>query len=101
MSFLQSQEVIDHTLSLFLELASGLVLPSQVYFYTGVFNSFHYFILLNLCTLLNIIFLFDYYIPLGRYMTGKLLLKLDTIKFIVANHTVIPFLTLFNFFYYA
>ncbi|KAH9752577.1 Importin N-terminal domain-containing protein [Citrus sinensis] len=43
--YTESQEVIDHTLSLFLELASG-------------------------------------------YMTGKLLLKLDTIKFIVANHTV-------------
>ncbi|KAH9752573.1 Importin N-terminal domain-containing protein [Citrus sinensis] len=42
--YTESQEVIDHTLSLFLELASG-------------------------------------------YMTGKLLLKLDTIKFIVANHT--------------
>ncbi|MED6204293.1 hypothetical protein PIB30_008113 [Stylosanthes scabra] len=40
----KSEEVIDHTLSLFLELASG-------------------------------------------YMTGKLLLKLDTVKFIVANHT--------------
>uniref|UniRef100_A0A2P2M004 Exportin-7 isoform X1 n=3 Tax=Rhizophora mucronata TaxID=61149 RepID=A0A2P2M004_RHIMU len=38
------EDVIDHTLSLFLELASG-------------------------------------------YMTGKLLLRLDTIKFIVANHT--------------
>lgn len=24
------------------------------------------------------------------YMTGKLLLKLDTVKFIIANHTVIP-----------
>ncbi|KAK6934030.1 hypothetical protein RJ641_036924, partial [Dillenia turbinata] len=42
--YTESEEVIDHTLSLFLELASG-------------------------------------------YMTGKLLLKLDTIKFIVANHT--------------
>lgn len=40
----QSEEVIDHTLSLFLELASG-------------------------------------------YMTGKLLLKLDAVKFILANHT--------------
>ncbi|CBI40647.3 hypothetical protein AAG906_015204 [Vitis piasezkii] len=39
-----SEEVIDHTLSLFLELASG-------------------------------------------YMTGKLLLKLDTVKFVVAHHT--------------
>ncbi|EXB44290.1 hypothetical protein L484_012209 [Morus notabilis] len=43
--YTESEEVIDHTLSLFLELASG-------------------------------------------YMTGKLLLKLDTVKFIVANHTV-------------
>jgi exportin-7 len=42
--YTESEAVIDHTLSLFLELASG-------------------------------------------YMTGKLLLKLDTIKFIVANHT--------------
>uniref|UniRef100_A0A6N2M9Y3 Importin N-terminal domain-containing protein n=1 Tax=Salix viminalis TaxID=40686 RepID=A0A6N2M9Y3_SALVM len=42
--YTESEEVIDHTLSLFLELASG-------------------------------------------YMTGKLLLKLDAIKFIVANHT--------------
>ncbi|XP_071724978.1 uncharacterized protein [Rutidosis leptorrhynchoides] len=42
--YIESEEVIDHTLSLFLELASG-------------------------------------------YMTGKLLLKLDTVKFIVANHT--------------
>ncbi|XP_022131546.1 exportin-7 isoform X4 [Momordica charantia] len=42
--YTESEEVIDHTLSLFLELASG-------------------------------------------YMTGKLLLKLDTVKFIVANHT--------------
>ncbi|KAK1578194.1 hypothetical protein Q3G72_028343 [Acer saccharum] len=42
--YTESEEVIDHTLSLFLELASG-------------------------------------------YMTGKLLLKLDTIKFLVANHT--------------
>ncbi|KAJ0103399.1 hypothetical protein Patl1_05763 [Pistacia atlantica] len=42
--YTDSEEVIDHTLSLFLELASG-------------------------------------------YMTGKLLLKLDTVKFIVANHT--------------
>lgn len=25
-------------------------------------------------------------------MTGKLLMKLDTVKFIVANHTVIPLL---------
>ncbi|CAK7336403.1 unnamed protein product [Dovyalis caffra] len=43
--YTESEEVINHTLSLFLELASG-------------------------------------------YMTGKLLLKLDAIKFIVANHTV-------------
>lgn len=42
--YTESEEVVDHTLSLFLELASG-------------------------------------------YMTGKLLLKLDTVKFIVANHT--------------
>uniref|UniRef100_A0A0R0K1Q2 Importin N-terminal domain-containing protein n=1 Tax=Glycine max TaxID=3847 RepID=A0A0R0K1Q2_SOYBN len=42
--YTESEEVIDHALSLFLELASG-------------------------------------------YMTGKLLLKLDTVKFIVANHT--------------
>ncbi|OVA13819.1 Importin-beta [Macleaya cordata] len=42
--YTESEEVIDHTLSLFLELASG-------------------------------------------YMTGKLLLKLDTIKFIIGNHT--------------
>ncbi|KAL1561845.1 exportin-7-like isoform X2 [Salvia divinorum] len=42
--YTESEEVIDQTLSLFLELASG-------------------------------------------YMTGKLLLKLDTIKFIVAHHT--------------
>ncbi|KAI3829282.1 hypothetical protein L1987_03401 [Smallanthus sonchifolius] len=42
--YTESEEVIDHTLSLFLELASG-------------------------------------------YMTGKLLMKLETVKFIVANHT--------------
>ncbi|XP_010558032.1 PREDICTED: exportin-7-like isoform X2 [Tarenaya hassleriana] len=42
--YTMSEEVIDHTLSLFLELTSG-------------------------------------------YMTGKLLLKLDTVKFIIANHT--------------
>ncbi|CAN1121312.1 XPO7 [Linum perenne] len=42
--YTESEEVIDHTLSLFLELASG-------------------------------------------YMTGKLLLKLDAVKFIIANHT--------------
>ncbi|XP_020961524.1 exportin-7-A isoform X4 [Arachis ipaensis] len=42
--YTESEEVIDQTLSLFLDLASG-------------------------------------------YMTGKLLLKLDTVKFIVANHT--------------
>ncbi|GLT74542.1 hypothetical protein SLA2020_463300 [Shorea laevis] len=42
--YTESEEVIDHTLSLFLELASG-------------------------------------------YMTGKLLLKLDTVKFMIANHT--------------
>ncbi|XP_011020511.1 PREDICTED: exportin-7-like isoform X2 [Populus euphratica] len=42
--YTESEEVINHTLSLFLELASG-------------------------------------------YMTGKLLLKLDAVKFIVANHT--------------
>ncbi|KAL3829837.1 hypothetical protein ACJIZ3_018639 [Penstemon smallii] len=42
--YTESEEVIDQTLSLFLELASG-------------------------------------------YMTGKLLLKLDTVKFIIANHT--------------
>ncbi|KAJ4968827.1 hypothetical protein NE237_015528 [Protea cynaroides] len=42
--YTESEEIIDHTLSLFLELASG-------------------------------------------YMTGKLLLKLDTIKFIIAHHT--------------
>lgn len=42
--YTESEEVIDHTLSLFLELASG-------------------------------------------YMTGKLLLKLDSVKFIIANHT--------------
>ncbi|KAF9688826.1 hypothetical protein SADUNF_Sadunf01G0028400 [Salix dunnii] len=47
--YTESEEVIDHTLSLFLELASG-------------------------------------------YMTGKLLLKLDAIKFIVGNHTVISIL---------
>lgn len=41
--YTESEEVIDHTLSLFLELASG-------------------------------------------YMTGKLLLKLDTVKFVIANH---------------
>ena len=39
----------------------------------------------------NYNYLVDYYgIFLGcRYMTGKLLLKLDTIKFIAANHTII------------
>lgn len=42
--YTESEDVIDHTLSLFFELASG-------------------------------------------YMTGKLLLKLDTVKFIVAHHT--------------
>ncbi|WOL16370.1 exportin-7-like isoform X2 [Canna indica] len=42
--YTECEEVIDHTLSLFLELASG-------------------------------------------YMTGKLLLKLDSIKFIIAHHT--------------
>ncbi|KAL1811235.1 hypothetical protein ACET3Z_021300 [Daucus carota] len=42
--YTESEDVIDHTLSLFFELASG-------------------------------------------YMTGKLLLKLDTVKFIIANHT--------------
>ncbi|XP_027114232.1 exportin-7 isoform X1 [Coffea eugenioides] len=42
--YTESDEVVDHTLSLFLELASG-------------------------------------------YMTGKLLLKLETVKFIIANHT--------------
>ncbi|XVF00108.1 hypothetical protein REPUB_Repub03eG0256800 [Reevesia pubescens] len=42
--YTESEEVIDHTLSLFLDLASG-------------------------------------------YMTGKLLLKLETVKFIIANHT--------------
>ncbi|PPR85674.1 hypothetical protein GOBAR_AA35015 [Gossypium barbadense] len=42
--YTESEQVIDHTLSLFLELACG-------------------------------------------YMTGKLLLKLDTVKFIIANHT--------------
>ncbi|XP_021714703.1 exportin-7-like isoform X2 [Chenopodium quinoa] len=42
--YTESEQVIDHTLSLFLELASG-------------------------------------------YMTGKFLLRLDTVKFIVANHT--------------
>ncbi|KAL0425403.1 UNVERIFIED_CONTAM: Exportin-7-B, partial [Sesamum radiatum] len=47
--YTESEEVIDQTLSLFLELASG-------------------------------------------YMTGKLLLKLDTVKFIIAHHTV--FITL-------
>jgi exportin-7 len=44
--YTESEEVINHTLSLFLELASG-------------------------------------------YMTGKLLLKLDTVTFIISNHTVI------------
>ncbi|KAL0429473.1 UNVERIFIED_CONTAM: Exportin-7 [Sesamum radiatum] len=43
--YTESEEVIDQTLSLFLELASG-------------------------------------------YMTGKLLLKLDTVKFIIAHHTL-------------
>ncbi|CAI9102605.1 OLC1v1000900C2 [Oldenlandia corymbosa var. corymbosa] len=42
--YTESEEVVDHTLSLFLELATG-------------------------------------------YMTGKLLLKLETVKFIIANHT--------------
>lgn len=42
--YTESEEVIEHTLSLFLELASG-------------------------------------------YMTGKLLLKLDTVNFIISNHT--------------
>ncbi|XP_058785699.1 uncharacterized protein LOC131660492 isoform X1 [Vicia villosa] len=42
--YIESEEVIDHTLSLFLELATG-------------------------------------------FMTGKLLMKLDTVKFIIANHT--------------
>ncbi|KAI4339119.1 hypothetical protein MLD38_024091 [Melastoma candidum] len=42
--YTQSEEVIGHTLNLFLELATG-------------------------------------------YMTGKLLLKLDTMKFVIANHT--------------
>ena len=39
----------------------------------------------------NYNYLVDHYgIFLGcRYMTGKLLLKLDTIKFIAANHTII------------
>ncbi|EHA8586344.1 putative exportin-7 [Cocos nucifera] len=44
--YTESEEVIGHTLSLFLELASG-------------------------------------------YMTGKLLLKLDTVKFIIGHHTVV------------
>ncbi|PNY06418.1 exportin 7, partial [Trifolium pratense] len=52
--YTESEEVIDHTLSLFLELASG-------------------------------------------YMTGKLLLKLDTVKFIVANHTSITCLEILAF----
>eukprot|EP00268_Persea_americana_P030576 TRINITY_DN2959_c0_g1_i2.p1 TRINITY_DN2959_c0_g1~~TRINITY_DN2959_c0_g1_i2.p1 ORF type:complete len:645 (-),score=113.01 TRINITY_DN2959_c0_g1_i2:1934-3868(-) len=47
--YTESEEVIEHTLSLFLELASG-------------------------------------------YMTGKMLLKLDTVKFIIAHHTVTPVL---------
>ncbi|CAK9160504.1 unnamed protein product [Ilex paraguariensis] len=53
--YAESEEVIDHTLSLFLDLASG-------------------------------------------YMTGKLLLKLDTIKFIVAHHTRehFPFLEVYR-----
>ncbi|XP_020086348.1 exportin-7 isoform X2 [Ananas comosus] len=49
--YTECEEVIDHTLSLFLELASG-------------------------------------------YMTGKLLLKLDSIKFIIGNHTRENFLFL-------
>jgi len=43
--YTECEDVIDHTLSLFLELASG-------------------------------------------YMTGKLLLKLESTKFIIANHSV-------------
>ncbi|PIA44208.1 hypothetical protein AQUCO_01700074v1 [Aquilegia coerulea] len=48
----ESEEVIDHTLSLFLELASG---------WATLFSN--------------------------RYMTGKQLLKLDTVKFIIGHHT--------------
>ncbi|RRT61300.1 hypothetical protein B296_00021743 [Ensete ventricosum] len=50
---MQCEEVIEHTLSLFLELASGYVV----------------------------------FLVIVSYMTGKLLLKLDSIKFIISHHT--------------
>ncbi|XLT02208.1 hypothetical protein HN51_051559 [Arachis hypogaea] len=74
--YTESEEVIDQTLSLFLDLASGLVLTES----KNISNLLFVVKTIHLNLLMYTIF-FD------RYMTGKLLLKLDTVKFIVANHT--------------
>ena len=39
-----------------------------------------------------------YFLVHDRYMTGKLLLKLDTVKFVVAHHTVIQLIFFLLFF---
>ena len=69
---MQCEEVIEHTLSLFLELASGLVL---------CFN--------KISPIPRVCFVNRHFKVACRYMTGKLLLKLDTVKFIIGHHTVI------------
>ncbi|XP_021628258.1 exportin-7 isoform X4 [Manihot esculenta] len=91
--YTESEEVIDHTLSLFLELASGLVLlpyflaKKKIQPFVILFIKV-YFASTVIAWLIVIYFLFIcLLLPLCSYMTGKLLLKLDAIKFIVVNHT--------------
>lgn len=68
---MQSEDVIEHTLSLFFELVSGLVV---------------FFLVLLNASIISIR-CFNREVDC-RYMTGKLLLKFDTVKFILGNHTV-------------
>lgn len=83
---LQSEEVIDHTLSLFLELASGLVYHINIWLRrTGDVN----------CLFMHFVYSLKFFLVHDRYMTGKLLLKLDTVKFVVAHHTVIQLIFFF------
>lgn len=70
-----------------------------VSFVISVFGLEHWSCLLILENLIshNGAYLMYNYNSFGRYMTGKLLLKLDTVKFIVANHTVNPDLRCLSF----
>lgn len=73
---LQGEEIIGHSLNLFFEMASGLVL--------FLYGKMDLLLLVN-----SLAFFIQYYATLCRYTIGKLLLKLDTVRFIVSHHSVI------------